>query len=688
MTTFYRDADGDGYGDPADTTEACSAPDGYVSDNTDCDDTNPDVNPGATEVCNGIDDDCDGEIDEGLPMYTFYRDADGDSYGDPADTTEACTAPDGYVTDNTDCDDTNPDVNPGATEVCNGIDDDCDGEIDEGLITYTFYRDADGDGYGDPSEYVEACCKPIGYVPDNTDCDDTNADVNPGATEVCNDIDDDCDGEIDEGVKTTFYRDADGDGYGNPADTTEACSAPDGYVSDNTDCDDTNADVNPGATEVCNGIDDNCDGVIDEGCVVAPENTVYFKPQNSSTSYCNTTEVEIWVNATDEFQSGQINMTYDPACADVVGICMNTAIFPISSLDSSVDGREWITFMALSPLTGEYRIGKVTIHCNCEDECTTALDFVDPSVLTNSSGVEVPADWIDGAFECSEIAGMDTFYRDADGDGYGDPEDSVEAKSAPDGYVADNTDCNDTNADVNPGATEVCNGIDDDCDGEIDEGVKTTFCRDSDGDGYGDPADATEACTAPEEYVTDNTDCDDTNADVNPGATEVCNGIDDDCDGEIDEGCAATEWIMEMSAEMAGDPPITADLTYGVGSSATDGFDEGLDKDAPPADPSGFDTYFHELGVGTGKLTVDIKSLDTTRNWTLIAVAPATMTVNVTWIPGDIISNVEMQMQELDIGTGELTGSVIDMKTQGLIRVTGGAFAPTTKVYGITATTE
>ena len=132
--TYYRDADGDGYGDPANTTEADSAPDGYVSDNTDCDDTNADVNPGATEVCNGIDDNCDGQIDEGV-MTTYYGDADGDGYGDPANTTEACSAPDGYVTDNTDCDDNNAAVNPGATEVRNGIDDDCDGEIDEGCPT-------------------------------------------------------------------------------------------------------------------------------------------------------------------------------------------------------------------------------------------------------------------------------------------------------------------------------------------------------------------------------------------------------------------------------------------------------------------------------------------------------------------------------------------------------------------------
>jgi hypothetical protein len=145
------------------------------------------------------------------------------------------------------------------------VDNDCDGQVDEGAKS-TFYQDADGDGYGNPGATTEACSAPDGYVTDNTDCDDADASVNPGATEICDGVDNDCDGQVDEGVQSTFYQDADGDGYGNPGATTEACSAPDGYVTDNTDCDDADDDVHPGATEVCNGIDDDCDGNVDEGC--------------------------------------------------------------------------------------------------------------------------------------------------------------------------------------------------------------------------------------------------------------------------------------------------------------------------------------------------------------------------------------------------------------------------------------
>ncbi|MCB9758554.1 MAG: FG-GAP repeat protein [Alphaproteobacteria bacterium] len=270
-STWYADADGDAYGDAASTTTACAQPSGFVSDDTDCDDADGAVNPGATEVCNGVDDDCDGDTDEddASDASTWYADADGDSYGDAASTATACAQPSGYVSDDTDCDDGDAAVNPAATEVCNGVDDDCDGDTDEDDASdaSTWYADADGDTYGDAASTVTACAQPSGYVGDDTDCDDADGAVNPAATEVCNGVDDDCDGDTDEddaSDASTWYADADGDSYGDAASTLTACAQPSGYVGDDTDCDDADAAVNPGATEVCNGVDDDCDGNTDE----------------------------------------------------------------------------------------------------------------------------------------------------------------------------------------------------------------------------------------------------------------------------------------------------------------------------------------------------------------------------------------------------------------------------------------
>jgi len=153
---------------------------------------------------------------------------------------------------------------PGNTEVCDGIDNDCDGVVDDGVTT-TYYADADKDGYGDPGKSSEECEQPSGYVTDNTDCDDTTNKAFPGNEEICDKIDNNCDGTVDEGVTTTYYADIDGDGYGNEDMPVEDCSLPMGYSANSDDCDDTDPTVNPAADEYCNGVDDNCDGRIDEG---------------------------------------------------------------------------------------------------------------------------------------------------------------------------------------------------------------------------------------------------------------------------------------------------------------------------------------------------------------------------------------------------------------------------------------
>lgn len=205
----------------------------------------------------------------------FYQDSDGDGFGNPASSVVACLQPGGYVTNNLDCNDANPAINPSAQEVCDGVDNDCDSLTDDADPSVTggstFYQDADGDGYGNPAMTQIKCVQPVGYVTNSLDCDDSNSAVHPGATEICNGIDDDCDlltDDADPGItgQPTWYQDSDGDGYGNPAVTQVACAQPVGYVANNGDCNDNNTAVNPGATEICNNIDDDCDSIIDEVC--------------------------------------------------------------------------------------------------------------------------------------------------------------------------------------------------------------------------------------------------------------------------------------------------------------------------------------------------------------------------------------------------------------------------------------
>jgi hypothetical protein len=264
FTNYYADVDLDGYGSGA-ATNICAQPEGYVTDNTDCDDNSASVQPGATEICNSIDDNCDTQIDEGV-QNSYYADTDGDGYGSGI-ATLACTAPTGYVTDNTDCDNTNAAVNTAATEVCNSIDDDCDTQIDEGFTFINYYADVDSDGYGAGTATL-VCSAPAGYVTESTDCNDNSSAVNPGATEICNGIDDNCSGSADEGIAlNTYYNDADGDGYGAGLATTTCAILSAQYVSNNTDCDDTNMAINTAATESClNSIDDNCNGTVNENC--------------------------------------------------------------------------------------------------------------------------------------------------------------------------------------------------------------------------------------------------------------------------------------------------------------------------------------------------------------------------------------------------------------------------------------
>lgn len=192
--------------------------DGVPADR-DCDDEDPSVAPGLPEVCgNGIDDDCDGiadGLDTGVGAATFFADRDGDGYGDPDTVATACsTAPVGFVGNDQDCDDSAPGINPGRVDdTCDGIDDNCDDQIDEDATLADWYADVDGDGFG-AGEPVETCDPEDGWVRTAGDCDDADAKRYPGATEICNGLDDNCVGGTDEGLLGT-----------GPACAADSCAA-------------------------------------------------------------------------------------------------------------------------------------------------------------------------------------------------------------------------------------------------------------------------------------------------------------------------------------------------------------------------------------------------------------------------------------------------------------------------------
>ena len=608
MLTLYTDVDGDGYGDEA-APSACAAGEGQSEIGGDCKDDIAEVNPGAAEICNEVDDDCNGDIDGGTTGGPWYADADGDGYGDPAMTSDDCAAPRGYVADGSDCNDGDAAYNPaaveedcadpsdyncdgstgyadadadgfaacedcndsdaavnaGAIEMCDDVDNNCDGLTDDDTSAdiMSWYADADADGYGDPAVSAMSCVAGEGWIADWSDCNDADAAVNPMAVEICDEIDNNCDTWVDDDdlaldltSTTTWYWDFDADGFGDPALMMSACSMPEGYVADWSDCNDANLLVNPAMSEVCDGVgtDDNCNGETNESGATG-ESAWYTDvdddgygdaammvwacdmPADAEANADDCNDADSAINPAATEMCDELNT--DENCngeGDEAGATGESMYY----MDSDVDG---YGDPDSSGMACDIAEGWVMDWSDCNDGDSA----ISPAAVEMCDELNTDEN-CDGSAEEAGATGESTYYMDTDGDGYGDAASSAMACDLSAGWVADMSDCDDTQAGTNPGATEMCDelNVDENCNGAADEAGATgesTYYADADADAYGDPNTFGMACDLAEGWVADMTDCDDSSSAINPGMTEMCDerDTDENCSGTAEEAGATGE---------------------------------------------------------------------------------------------------------------------------------------------------
>ncbi len=533
--------------------------DGFTTCGGDCDDTNAAVNPDALEICNNVDDDCDGTrdgnltscytgpvgtatvgecrpglatssdgmptgecIDEVLPAGEICDGLDNDCDGEVDEDFDLDA--DGVTSCDGDCDDNNPFVATGFAERCDCADNDCDGEIDRlgtlDVCEFGACHDFDDDSFTN--------C--------DGDCDDQNRTVRPDAPEVCGDlVDNDCDGLVDEDVD----EDADG---------VTTCEG---------DCDDRFASIRPGALELCDGFDNNCDGEIDEG----------FDQDNDNATICEG----------DCDDSDRLRSPFFPeVCGDGIDNDCDGAVDPDDDLD--LDG--------FTVCGGDCNDGNPSVYPGAPEVCDGIDNDCDRA---RDEGFDEDGDLFATCFgDCDDtrsdinpaareiVDGIDNNCNDRIDEG-GLDEDG-------DGFSFLCGDCNDDNANISPQTVDSCDGVDNDCDGSIDRfpwgDLSCEVCNDTDGDGLED-------CEG---------DCDDTDPEVRLGGIEVCDGKDNDCNGTVDLDRITQENLCIRSdagaTVDAGRPSNDAARPDGAANASDAGVDDGGEE------ASGLGSAPVEVGCG------------------------------------------------------------------------------------------
>jgi len=451
----------------------------------------------------------------------------------------------------------------------------------------TYFEDTDGDGFGIEESTTQSCAVPSGYSQVSTDCDDTRSDVSPGGTEVCDEADNDCNGQVDDAPTdgTPYYADGDGDGQG-AGDPVLSCTALEGYVLNAMDCDDGQPGIYSGASEYCNGLDNDCDGMVDEGAVDA---TLWYLDQDgdgygSSSVEASCTQPEGYAAFAGDCDDADVALNPEAIeyCDGIDNNC-NGAVD-----DSPADGAAYFP-----DLDGDgYGDPSLSLIACSQPEGFVAddSDCMDTNPEVNPEGEEI-CDEVDN--NCDGVVDNDTsdgitYYADVDADGYGDPDNAIVSCTELEGHSLNGEDCDDLDANKNPAEEEVCDQKDNDCDGEVDDGAAdgVTYYSDQDTDGYGASENSLVACSQPEGYVLDNTDCDDRAIYAHPGATEVCDGADDNCDGAVDNDAVdAQTAYADNDGDGYGAGEAIEVCTIGNGSAATG--DDCNDADASTNPGSG-----------------------------------------------------------------------------------------------------